>query len=174
MPIKLTTTTEGGRKRKKKSKRIYRTSQNIRIINVCLESLLSEYFPALGVTVHLTSLGCPPTLLISGPAVGTPQVLIWSYSCVFLPPMSTAVRASAFSFVGALNDLLYIASTQSMLSWLCGFNLQLVKLVGRFWVFFLSLTAPGFQLWFYFYLYIWVIHWGLAPEAALEGLGLPL
>ena len=105
MPIKLTTTPEGGRKRKKKSKRIYRTSQNIRIINVCLESLLSEYFPALGVTVHLTSLGCPPTLLISGPAVGTPQVLIWSYSCVFLPPMSTAVRASAFSFVGALNDL---------------------------------------------------------------------
>ena len=43
-------------------KRIYRTSQNIRIINVFLESLLSESFPLLGVTVHLTSLGCPPTL----------------------------------------------------------------------------------------------------------------
>ena len=49
-------------KQKKKSKRIYRTSQNIRIINVFLESLLSESFPLLGVTVHLTSLGCPPTL----------------------------------------------------------------------------------------------------------------
>ena len=49
----------GGRK---KSKRIYRTSQNIRIIGVSLESLLSESFPSLGVTVHLTSLGCPPTL----------------------------------------------------------------------------------------------------------------
>ena len=46
----------------KKSKRIYRTSQNIRIINVFLESLLSESFPLLGVTVHLTSVGCPPTL----------------------------------------------------------------------------------------------------------------
>ena len=45
----------------KKSKRIYRTSQNIRIINVFLESLLSESFPSLGVTVHHTSLGCPPT-----------------------------------------------------------------------------------------------------------------
>ena len=50
------------RKRKKKSKRNYRTSQNTRIINVLLESLLSASFPSLGVTVHLTSLGCPPTL----------------------------------------------------------------------------------------------------------------
>ena len=32
---------EEGKKEKKKSKRIYRTSQNIRIINVFLESLLS-------------------------------------------------------------------------------------------------------------------------------------
>ena len=50
-------------KQKKKSKRIYRTSQNIRIINVFLESLLSEFFPSLGVTVHLTSLGFTLTLL---------------------------------------------------------------------------------------------------------------
>ena len=53
------------------SQRIYRTSQNIRIINVFLESLLSESFLSLGVTIHLTSLGVavhftslgyPPTL----------------------------------------------------------------------------------------------------------------
>ena len=48
------------------------------------------------------------TALIPGPAVGAAQILIWSYSCVFLPPMSTAIRASAFSFVGARNDLLRI------------------------------------------------------------------
>ena len=48
------------------------------------------------------------TVLISGPAVEAAQILIWSYSCVFLPPMPTAVRTSAFSFVGALNVLLYI------------------------------------------------------------------
>ena len=42
------------------------------------------------------------------------------------------------------------------------------------WVFFLSHTAPGFQLWFYFHLCMWIIHWGLAPVADLEGLGLPL
>ena len=30
--------------------------------NFFLESLLSESFPSLGVTVHVTSLGCPPTL----------------------------------------------------------------------------------------------------------------
>ena len=52
-----------GKKRKeKKSKRLYRTSQNIRIINVFLESLLSESFPSVGVTVQLASLRCPPTL----------------------------------------------------------------------------------------------------------------
>ena len=51
---------EGG-KEKKVFKRIYRTSQNIRIINVFLESLLSESFPSLGVAVHLTSLACSPS-----------------------------------------------------------------------------------------------------------------
>ena len=48
------------------------------------------------------------TVLVSGPAAGAAQILIWTYSCVFLPPMSKAVRTSAFSFVGALSDLLYI------------------------------------------------------------------
>jgi len=48
------------------------------------------------------------TVLVSGPAVQAAQVLIWPYSCVFLTPMSTAIRASAFSFVGALNVLLHI------------------------------------------------------------------
>ena len=98
------------------------------------------------------------TVLISGPAVEANQILIWPYSCVFLPPMSTAIRASAFSFVGALNDLLCVQSTQSLLSWLCGFNLQIVQLLGRFWVFLLSYTASGFQLWFYFHLFVWVVH----------------
>ena len=53
---------KGEKKKKKKIQRIYRTSQNIRIINVFLESLLSESSPSLGVIVHLTSLGYPPTL----------------------------------------------------------------------------------------------------------------
>ena len=51
-----------GIKKRKKFKRIYRTSQNIGIVSVFLESLLSESFPSLGVTGHLISLGCPPTL----------------------------------------------------------------------------------------------------------------
>ena len=98
----------------KKFKRFYRTSQNIRIINVFLESLLSESFPSLGVTVHLTSLGCPPTLLISEPAVGSAQILILSYSCVFLPPVSTASRTSAFSFCGSSQcPFIYSIDTES-------------------------------------------------------------
>ena len=43
--------------------------------------------------------------------------------------------------------------------------------MGGFWVFFLGPTAPEFQL-FYFHLYMWVVHWSLAPEAALKCLGL--
>ena len=54
------------------------------------------------------------TELISGPAVGT--TLIWSYSCVFLPSMSTVISTSAFSFVGALNGFLYIPKTQKLSS----------------------------------------------------------
>ena len=76
--MKLTTTTEGEKKETPKES----IEQVIRIINVFLESLLSESSPSLGVTDHLASLGCPPTLLISGPAVGAAQILIWSYSCV--------------------------------------------------------------------------------------------
>ena len=48
------------------------------------------------------------TVLVSGPAVGAPQILIWSFTCVILPPLSTALRKSAFCFVGALNVLSYI------------------------------------------------------------------
>ena len=50
-------------------------------------------------------LGCEPTLLISGPAVGTTQILIWPYSSVSLPPVSTAIRTSAVSLAGALSGL---------------------------------------------------------------------
>ena len=98
MPIKLTTTTEDGEKKKK----------TIRIINVFLELLLSESFPSLGGSpTHLLRMPSN-TVLICGPAVGTAQILTWSYSSVFLLPVSTAIRASVFSFVGALTDLLYI------------------------------------------------------------------
>ena len=110
MPIKLITTTVGRKKEKKrkKSKRIYRTSQNIRIINVYLVTAVR--------VLSLAGSHSPPylrrmpsnTVLISGIAVGAALILIWFYSFVFLPPMSTGIRTSAFSFVGALNGLLYI------------------------------------------------------------------
>ena len=45
------------------------------------------------------------TVLISGRAVEAARILIWTYLCVFLPPMSTAIRASAISSVGALSVL---------------------------------------------------------------------
>ena len=89
----------GGEKRKiqkKRSKGNYRTSQNIWIIHVLLESLLSVSFPSLGVTVHLNSLGCPPTLhwtlaLLWG------QLTFWSgptpvCSCLQCPQLSELVH----------------------------------------------------------------------------------
>ena len=99
------------------------------------------------------------TVLISEPALRAAQILIWSYYSLFLPPVSTAIRTSAFSFVGALSDLFYIPETQSLPSWSWGFQLLLVQLVGRFCIFFLSHTAPAFPLWFYFHLCTWVVHW---------------
>ena len=68
------------------------------------------------------------TGLITGPAVGAAQILVWSYACVFLPPMSTAIRASAFSFMGILNVILYICLADhvdlicSLYSWWEGFG----------------------------------------------------
>ena len=76
------------------------------------------YFGVTTVRVlSLTGSHSPPHLpkmpsnamLTSGPAVGVVQILIWSYSCVFLPPMITTLKTIAFSFVGALNVLLHIA-----------------------------------------------------------------
>ena len=93
------------------------------------------------------------TVPISAPAVGRAQILTWSSSCVVLPPIaaSSAVRTSAFPFVGVFNGLSYIPQTQSLPSWSCRFNLQPLQLVGRFGIFFLSHTAPGFRLWLYFH-----------------------
>ena len=154
----------GGREKKKrkvKSKRIYRTSQKSKN-SKCFSWVTAVRVLSLGGSHSPPYLPRMPsnTVLIFGPAVGAAQILIWSHSCVFLPPMSTAIRTSVFSFVGALNTF-YIFQIQRLSSWSYGFNLQLVQLVGRFWVFFLHHTAPGLQLWFYFHLGMWVIHWGL-------------
>ena len=48
------------------------------------------------------------SVLASGLVVGEIQILIWSSTSVFLPPMSTTIRTRALYFVGALSVLLYI------------------------------------------------------------------
>ena len=127
-----------------------------------------SWVPAVRV-LPLAGSHCPPHLprmpsnavLISGSAMGAAQIPILSYSSVFLPLMSTAIRTTVFSFVGTLYDLFIfhwhriclvdcVDLIRSLYSWWEGF-----------WVFFLSHTAPGFQLWFYFHLCMRVIHWGL-------------
>ena len=86
------------KKRKGKKARInHRANQNMRIIlNVFFLSQLSAYFPPA--RRHSPPLPPKEALqcwggLISGPVVGISQTLIWSYSCVCVPPVSTACRA---------------------------------------------------------------------------------
>ena len=104
---KMDSYSKGGRKEKKIQKNLQNKSKhrNIKCFSwvtaVRVLSLAGCCSPP-----HLPRM--PPTLLISGPAVGAAQILIWSYPCGFLPPMSTAIRASVFSFVRVLNGLSYI------------------------------------------------------------------
>ena len=114
----------GRTENKRKSKRFYRAKHKNKSKhknNVFLGSLLSEPFPSLGVTVHLTSLGCPPTLLISGPVLGAAQILIRSYSSGFFkcPQLSELVHFLLWE----LSVTCYIFHRHSLPSWSCGFNL---------------------------------------------------
>ena len=100
------------------------------------------------------------TVLVSEPAVCAAQILIWSTpvcSCLQCPQLSELVHFLLWE----LSVSFYVFHRHTVCLVDRGFNLQLVQLVGLFWVFFLSHTAPGFQLWLYFHLCMWVIHWGL-------------
>ena len=104
--------------------------------------------------------------------MGAAQILICFHSCVFWPPVSTAIRTSVFSFVGALSVLLCIPYRDclvdhvdlicSMYSWWEG--LGLLPQPHCPWVSTVVLFPP--------------LHVGcplvFAPEAALEDLGLSL
>ena len=111
MPIKLTSTTEGGEKEKKKRKKIQKNLQNKskNKNNKCFSLVTAVAVLSLTGSHSPPSLPRMPssTVLISGPPLGAAQILIWSYSSVFLPPKSTVIRTSVFSFVGTLNGLLY-------------------------------------------------------------------
>ena len=73
-----------GWKQKEKNPRVCRANENIWKINVFLNQC-SDSFPSLWITVHLTSVGCPPILcwLLGLFWGGETQFLIWSY-CAFL------------------------------------------------------------------------------------------
>jgi len=101
---KLTTTTGGGKKKKiqknlqKKSKH----KNNKFFLSPCCQSPFprweSVYLTSLDALQHCWSLD-----LLCGSSDSSLVLLL-----CFLPPVSTAIRTSAFSFVGALNDLLHI------------------------------------------------------------------
>ena len=113
------------------------------------------------------------TVLISGPVLGAAHILIWSYSYVFLRPMSAAIRASAFSF-WELSVIFYIFHRHTvclvdcvdliccLYKWWEGLGSS--SLVTLPWVLIVVLFPPlpvGHPL-------------RIAPEAALEDLVLPL
>ena len=80
--------------------------------------------------------------------------------CVLASSVHSYQNECGFS-CGSSQWPLYVPWTQSRPGWSWGFNLHLVQLVGSFWVFFLTHTTPGFQLWCYSHLCMWVVHWGL-------------
>ena len=89
---------------------------------------------------------------------------IWVYSgptpvcsCLQCPPLSELVHFLLWE----LSMAFYIFHRHRVCLVDCVNLMQLVQMVGRFWVFFLNHTAPGLQLWFYFHLCMWVVHWGL-------------
>ena len=106
------------------------------------------------------------TGLVSGPAVGAAQTLLWSYSCAFLPPRST------------LSELVHFVLWELSLS----FNIfhryriclidrvdlicSLYSWSGRFWVLFLKHTAPRF-----FYLLFCESSTGICSWGCPGGLG---
>ena len=176
MTIKLTTTTwECGEK--KKEKKIQRNLQNRskHKYNTCFSWVTA--IRVLSLTGSQSPLHIPMmlsnTVLIYGPSVGAAQILIWSYFCVFLLPMATAIRTSVLSFGGALNDLLYIPKTQNLPSWSCGFNLQLIQLVETFWS-----SSLATLTWVSVMVLFPPLHvgrsLGFALEAALKDVSLPL
>ena len=126
------------------------------------ESLLSESFTLLVVTIHLTSVGCPPTLCWS-------VDLLWGQlrfqsgptpvcSCLQCPQLSEPVHFLLWE----LSMTFYVFHKHRVCLLDCGDLIcSLYSWWEGFWVVFLSHTAPGFQLWFYFYLCVWIIHWGL-------------
>ena len=123
------------------------------------------------------------TVLVSGPAVGAAQILNWSYACVFLPPMSTAIRIVCF-LLREFSMTFYIFHRhrvclvdhmdliRSLYSWWEGFgSSSLATLPLGFNCGFISTSACGSS--------IGVCSWGcpgglgFAPEPNLEVLGLP-
>ena len=104
----------GGKKEKSKKKKIQKHLQNkskhknnkFFLSHCCQIIFLAESHSPLHLPRMLSN-----SVVTSGPAVGAAQILIWPYTCVFLPPTSTAITTSAFSFVGVLNVLLYIPQT---------------------------------------------------------------
>ena len=108
MPIKSTTTTEGAKKRTKR-KKIQKNLQNKskHKNNKCFSWVTAVRVLSLTgshSSPHLLRLPSN-TVLISGSAMGAAQILIWSSSYVFLPPMFTAIRTSACSLVGVLKNM---------------------------------------------------------------------
>ena len=150
---------------------MYRTSQNIRKIYIYLEWMLSR-------VLSLTGNHSPPTLprmfsntlLITVPGMEIAQILIWTYSYVFLlncPQLKEPVYFPLWE----VSVTFCIFHRHSLTSWSCGFKLQVVQLVeicicflSRFpWLSSVVLFLPFHAAW----------PLGFASEAELEDLGLP-
>ena len=99
-------------------------------------------------------------MLVSGSAVGAAQDLTWSCPSVLLPSVSPAVRTSAFLWWerSAPSASPTDSASARRITWV---QSAAHTAGGKVGVYLLSPAAPGFQLWFYFHLFVWLIPWGL-------------
>ena len=88
---------KGGKKGKKKEKNPKESTEESKFKNnKCFSWVTTVRVLSLAgshSSPHLPRMPSNP-VQISEPAVGAAQILIWSYSSVFVPPMSTAIRTS--------------------------------------------------------------------------------
>ena len=135
-------------------------SQNI-IINVFLGSQLSASFPP---TVS-HSLPLPPQEalqclegVISGPAIrqDSSDSSLSLLLCVLASNVHSCQNQGIFFCGNTHCPFMYSVDTASI-QWIVQIYMQLVQIVERFYIHFLSHSTPGTQLWFYPHLCMWVI-----------------
>ena len=157
--MKLTTTTERGKKGKKIQKNLQSKSKHKN--NNCFFWVLAVRVLSLTGSHSLRHLHrmSSNTVLISGPAVGAAQILIWCYLHVFLPPMSTTNLVHFLLWEVSMVFYIFHRHKDFLVD-----HMNLICSLYSLWEGFGSSSLATLPLGFhcgFMSISAWVIHWGL-------------